>query len=240
MTRPRIHVKALAFDVFGTCVDWRGTIIEEGVLLNRRWQLNVDWAGLADAWRGLYQPAMQQVRSGQRPFTVLDVLHRESLDALADRFGLASVGEPERRELNRVWHRLRPWPDVVAGLNALKRHYIITPLSNGNIALLVDMAKHAGLPWDVILGAEVAGCYKPEPEAYLSAARLLDLPTEQCLMVAAHNDDLYAARDCGLRTAFVCRPTEYGPEQTTDLEAESDWDIVVGDFAGLAAALTPA
>lgn len=231
------HIEALLFDVFGTCVDWRGTIIEEGAAWNRERDTDIDWSALADAWRSRYQPSMERVRSGERRFTTLDVLHRESLLELAPRFGLDRLDEPELDRLNRIWHRLRPWEDTVTGLRRLKSRYIIGPLSNGNVALLVNMAKHAGLPWDVILGAEVAGHYKPLPQAYLEAVRLLDLTPERCMMVAAHNDDLSAARGCGLATAFVCRPLEHGPNQTTDLEAAADWDLVIDSFNELAQAL---
>lgn len=231
------QVGALLFDVFGTCVDWRSSIILEGSDWNRQKNLDVDWALFADSWRSMYQPSMAQVREGSRPWTILDVLHRESLDALAGEFGLGGLDPEELGHLNKVWHRLDPWPDVVAGLTELKKHFIIAPLSNGNVALLLNMAKRAGLPWDLILGAEVARHYKPQPEAYLAAARLLDLPPDQCMMVAAHNDDLKAARDCGFRTAFVCRPTEHGPDQKTDLEATGKWDVVTDSFTALAGAI---
>lgn len=231
---PTSPVHALLFDVFGTVVDWRNTIIDEGGVLNRSLALDVDWPRFADRWRSMYQPAMEQVRGGARPWTVLDVLHRESLDVLVEEFGLQRLSAAERDHLNRVWHRLNPWPDSVAGLRRLKRHFIIAPLSNGNVSLLVNMAKHAGLPWDVILGAEIAGHYKPQAEAYLAAARLLDLPPGQCMMVAAHNDDLEAAGALGFRTAFVARPTEYGPDQETDLAPTGDWDYTMHSIAALA------
>jgi len=234
---PTSPVHALLFDVFGTVVDWRNTIIDEGGALNRSLALDVDWSRFADRWRSMYQPAMEQVRSGARPWTVLDELHRESLDVLVEEFGLRRLSAAERDHLNRVWHRLNPWPDSVAGLRRLKRHFIIAPLSNGNVSLLVNMAKHAGLPWDVILGAEVAGHYKPQAEAYLTAARLLDLPPGQCVMVAAHNDDLQAAGALGFRTAFVARPTEYGPDQANDLAPTRDWDYAVDSITELADAL---
>lgn len=227
-------VDVLLFDVFGTVVDWRNSIIKEGELLSRSRGLDVDWPRFADRWRGMYQPAMEQVRSGVRPWTVLDVLHRESLDVLIDEFDLHELDDSERDHLNRVWHRLDPWPDSVDGLARLKRQLIIAPLSNGNVSLLVNMAKYAGLPWDVILGAEIAGHYKPQPEAYLTAARLLDLPPERCMMVAAHNDDLEAAASLGFRTAFITRPTEYGPAQEKDLTATGEWDYVVDGIGALA------
>lgn len=228
------QIKAILFDVFGTCVDWRSSVMQELDKLNHSKGLNIDCAAFADAWRGLYQPTMEQVRNGSRPWTILDVLHRESLDALVNQFGLDGMTDAELDHLNKVWHRLDPWPDVVRGLTRLKQHFVIAPLSNGNVALLVNMAKRAGLPWDLVLGAEVARCYKPQSEAYLAAARLLDVEPGQCIMVAAHNDDLVAARDCGMHTAFVCRPREHGPGQTSDLRASGDWDIVAGDFGALA------
>ncbi len=228
------NVHALLFDVFGTCVDWRSSIVREGEHLNRERGLEIDWAAFADAWRAMYQPSMEQVRSGARPWTILDDLHRESLEQILEQFGLNEFGEDDIVRLNRVWHRLDPWPDTVEGLSALKKKYVIAPLSNGNVALLVNMAKRVGLPWDLILGAEVAGHYKPQPEAYLTAARLLGLTPRRCMMVAAHNRDLVAARDCGFRTAFVCRPLEHGPDQSSDLEAESDWDVIVSSFVELA------
>lgn len=237
MSRPPI--KALLFDVFGTVVDWRSSIIREGDDWNRGRRPRVDWARFADRWRSMYQPAMERVRSGARPWTTLDVLHRESLDALLGEFGLEALEESDRDRLNRVWHRLQPWPDSVPGLTRLKERFIIAPLSNGNVSLLTDMAKHAGLPWDLILGAEVAGHYKPQPEAYLTAARLLDLPPEQCMMVAAHNDDLSAASMLGFRTAFIARPTEYGPGQQKDIEATGDWDYATKSMVELADALVP-
>lgn len=227
-------VKALTFDVFGTVVDWRTSITREGEAFGRERGLDVDWEAFADAWRGLYQPAMSRVRSGELPWTKLDVLHRMNLDQLIDEFGIAGLAEADRDFLNRAWHRLTPWPDVVEGLQRLKSRYILATLSNGNVALMVNMARNAGLPWDVILGAEVAGHYKPQPEAYLSAADLLGVEPGQCMMVAAHNDDLVAAGGCGFRAAMVPRPTEYGPNQTTDLRAEHDFDVVAASFVDLA------
>ena len=169
-----------------------------------------------------------------RPWTILDVLHRESLEQLLDGYGIDGLTEAEIDHFNRAWHRLDPWPDVVEGLTRLRRRYILATLSNGNIALMVNMAKRAGLPWDVILGAEVARAYKPQPEAYLATARSLGLAPGECMMVAAHNSDLHAARDCGFRTAFVTRPSEHGPGQTIDLAPDGDWDIVATDFLDLA------
>ncbi len=231
-------IKALTFDVFGTVVDWRTSIAREGAALARaRGITNVDWVEFADAWRALYQPAMSRVRNGERPWVRLDVLHRESLDTLLDRFGVKGLSEDEVDHLNRAWHRLDPWPDAVEGLTRLKRRFILATLSNGNVALIVNMAKHAGLPWDAVLGAEPTRHYKPQPETYLLSAEVLGLRPEQCLMVAAHNNDLVAASRCGFHTAFVARPTEYGPAQRTDLRAEHDFDVVARDFVDLASQL---
>ncbi len=227
-------VKALVFDVFGTCVDWRGSVIAEGAALSARTGLKVDWAAFADAWRAEYQPSMQRVRSGGRPWTVLDILHRESLEKLVDRFGLSSLSAAERDHLNLVWHRLQPWPDTVPGLTRLKRRYLVMPLSNGNFVLLAEMAKSAGLPWDGVLSAELFRHYKPQPAAYLGAVELLGLEPGQVMMVAAHNDDLKAAATVGLRTGFVCRPAEHGPGQTTDLGPTGDWDVTADHFLDLA------
>ncbi len=230
-------VKALTFDVFGTVVNWRDSIAREaGALLGPKGHER-DWHAFAERWRARYQPAMERVRSGQRPWTKLDDLHRENLEELLDEFGIAGLSEAEKDHLNRAWHRLDPWPDAVEGLSRLKTRYILATLSNGNVALMVNMAKHGGLPWDAILGAEVARAYKPQPEAYRITAELLGLEPRQCMMVAAHNADLLAARAEGFRTAYVNRPTEYGPNQSKDLRAEHDFDVIVDSFVGLADAL---
>lgn len=228
---------ALCFDVFGTVVDWRSGVAAEAERLLAPFGAVPDWAGFADAWRARYQPAMQAVRAGERPFVPLDTLHRENLDQLLEERGFGAVPEAVRAELTLAWHRLDPWPDSVAGLTRLRRRFILAPLSNGNVRLIVDMAKRAGLPWDLVLGAEIAGAYKPLPRAYRRAAELLALPPFRCMMVAAHNNDLAAAREQGFRTAFVCRPAEYGPDQRTDLGAESDWDFAVRSLSELADAL---
>jgi 2-haloacid dehalogenase len=229
-------VRALLFDVFGTVVDWRGGIAREAAPFLARHGIAMEPAAFADAWRRRYQPAMQAVRSGARPFTRLDVLHRENLEAVLRDAGAdpARIGDAELDALNRAWHRLDPWPDSVVGLIRLKARFVIAPLSNGNVALLLNMAKRAGLPWDAILGAEVAQAYKPRPEAYLRTAEILGLPPSACMMVAAHNDDLAAARASGLATAFVPRPTEHGPGQARDLAPEQAWDVVARDFLDLA------
>lgn len=231
------RIKALTFDVFGTVVDWRESLIREGRALGRARGLEADWARFADAWRGLYQPAMDRVRRGEVEWTKLDDLHRMSLVQLLGEFGIRGLDEAEIEDFNHAWHRLDPWPDAVAGLTRLKRRFILATLSNGNVALLVNMAKRAGLPWDAILGAEVARRYKPQPEAYLTTAALLGLAPGECLMVAAHNGDLAAAGALGFRTAFVARPLEHGPGQTRDVRAERDWDVVATDFNDLAAKL---
>ena len=230
-------VVALGFDVFGTVVDWRGSVTREGGALGRDKGIDKDWTAFADRWRAGYQPAMEAVRSGKRDWTILDVLHREILDELLAEFGIDDLTEPEIDHLNRAWHRLDPWPDSVEGLNRMKAKYTLFTLSNGNVALMVNMAKRAGLPWDVILGAEIAGHYKPQPEAYLKSVSLLGLEPPQAMLVAAHNDDLRAARALGMRTAFVRRPTEYGPDQDFDLDADEDWDVVADNFVDLAAKL---
>jgi 2-haloacid dehalogenase len=227
-------VKALAFDVFGTVVDWRGSLIEEGKRLGRRKRVRIDWAAFADAWRGGYRPAMDRVRRGELPWTNVDGLHRIILDGLLAEFGIAGLSEAEKDDLNRAWHRLAPWKDAVAGLKRLKKRYVVATLSNGNVALLVDMAKRAGLPWDVVLSAEIARHYKPNPEAYLCAPRLLGLAPDEVLMVAAHKDDLDGAARAGLRTAFVARPLEFGDPAKKDVAPEKRFDLNAKDFQDLA------
>jgi 2-haloacid dehalogenase len=203
--------KALLFDVFGTLVDWRAGVAREASLLLAPLGHGLDWAAFADAWRGEYQPAMEEVRAGRIPFCKLDALHRYNLERILPRFGIKSVSEPTLAELNLAWHRLDAWPDVSAGLNRLKRKFLIAPVSNGNISLMVDLARKNGFPWDAILGAEVAGDYKPKPRVYLAACEAFDLPPTECIMVAAHSSDLAAAAACGLRTAHIARPDEAGP-----------------------------
>ncbi len=229
--RPRVVV----FDVFGTCVDWRTSLVRDLSAFGAQRALAADWAGLVDAWRSRYQPAMEDCRAGRRPWTPLDVLHRESLDALLPRFGLDALDEAARAHLNLGWHRLHAWPDVVPGLQALRQRAVIGPLSNGNFALLTNMAKFAGLPWDAIFSVELFGAYKPQPATYLGVARLMGVEPGEVMLCAAHNDDLAAARACGLRTAFVPRPTEYGPLQAKDFGPDADWDVVARDFVDFAA-----
>ena len=227
-------VKALVFDVFGTVVDWRTSVAQEVAALAKRRNLTIDGAKFADAWRGAYAPSMNRVRTGELPWTRLDDLHRMSLDKLLINFGIAGLSEDETDTLNRAWHRLKPWPDSVVGLARLKKRFIIAPLSNGNISLMTDMAKHAGLPWDCILGAELVRHYKPDPEVYQSAAYLLNLRPADVMMVAAHLGDLRAAKKEGLRTAFVARPLEYGPNGKPDLKGDSSVDVSATDFNDLA------
>jgi 2-haloacid dehalogenase len=219
-------IDAVVFDVFGTVVDWRTSVIREGRELGKRKGIEADWQAFADAWRGKYQPSMDRVRKGQRPWTKLDDLHRESLLELVEEFSIHGLSEDEIDEFNKAWHRLDPWPDSVEGLTRLKSRYIIATLSNGNVALLLNMAKRAGLPWDAVLGAEPARAYKPTPESYLRTADFLGLPTQRVMLCAAHNDDLVAARSHGYRTAFVRRADEYGPDQRKDLGAEHDFDVI--------------
>jgi 2-haloacid dehalogenase len=234
MKRSLRQVKALAFDVFGTVVDWRGSLIAEGRKLGRRKRIRADWAAFADAWRAGYRPAMNRVRSGELGWTRIDDLHRMILDGLIPRFGLSSLTEAERADLNRAWHRLAPWKDSVAGLKRLKKRHVLATMSNGNVALLVNMAKHAGLPWDVVLSAEIARHYKPDPEAYLSVPQLLGIEPGEVLMVAAHKDDLDGAARAGLRTAFVARPLEFGDPSLNDVAPEVRFDVNAKDFLDLA------
>lgn len=228
-------VRALTFDVFGTVVDWRSSIIREGRDLGARKRLDVDWAAFADRWRGGYGPAMGRVRRGELPWTKIDDLHRMILDELVPVFGLESLTEAELVEFNYVWHRLSPWPDAVLGLTRLRVRYVLSTLSNGNVALLTNMAKAAGLPWDVVLSAELAQAYKPDPVVYRKAADLLGLAPEQVMMVAAHGGDLRAAAAIGFRTAFIPRPFEYGPDNERDLTPDPAFDLVADDFVDLAA-----
>lgn len=234
------EVEVLLFDVFGTVVDWRASLIADFSAWGRaRWGATqgaqVDWTGLVDAWRAAYRPAMDEVRAHpERGFIILDDLHRASLALLAPRFGLSDLDAAAIEHLTRGWYRLHPWSDCVDALQRLKARYVIGPLSNGNVALLVNMAKFANLPWDAIMSAEVFGAYKPDPKTYLGAAAMLGREPHQVMLVAAHNYDLKAARALGLRTAFVPRVMEYGPGQQTDLHAEGPWDIVASDMRDLA------
>lgn len=225
---------ALTFDVFGTVVDWRAPIIREGEQLTRsRHAPEIDWELFADRWRAGYAPAMDSVRNGQLPWTPLDALHRRILDRLLTEFKISGLTESEIAHFNRVWHRLDPWPDAVAGLERLRQHFTAATLSNGNVSLLVNLSKRAGLTWDCILSAELVRHYKPDREVYLGAASLLGLPPEQIMMVAAHKADLDAARSCGFQTAYVRRPGEQAQHSTFVP------DIAASDFLDLAAQLAP-
>lgn len=230
-------VKALVFDTFGTVVDWRTSVTQEVEALTKRKGLTVDGAKFADAWRAGYAPSMNRVRTGELPWTTLDELHRMILDKILVDFGIGGLSETETDALSRAWHRLRPWPDAVGGLTRLKKRFIIAPLSNGNISLMTDLAKYSGLPWDCILGAELVRHYKPDREVYQSAADLLDLKPADVMMVAAHLGDLRAAKGVGLRTAFVVRPLEFGPNGKPDLKADSPVDISAQNFNDLASQL---
>lgn len=208
---PVPSVDALFFDVFGTLMDWRTSVAREAERILAPLGYRLDWLAFADAWRAEYQPGMEEVRAGRMPFSKLDVLHRHNLERILPRFGLTGLSEDVRRDLNLSWHRLDAWPDVPAALARLKRKFKLAPCSNGNISLMVDLARRNNLPWDAILGSEIAGDYKPKPRVYLAACEALDLPPARCMMVAAHSRDLAAAAKCGLRTAHVARPDEYGP-----------------------------
>ncbi|MEA2318775.1 MAG: 2-haloacid dehalogenase [Solirubrobacteraceae bacterium] len=219
--------KALLFDVFGTCVDWRTSVAREATALG------LPGERVADAWRARYQPQLETVRSGGREWVTLDVLHREALDDVLGELGL-ELGESGREELTLAWHRLDPWPDTVAGLTRLKRRFVIAPCSNGHIAQSVNLARHAGLPWDAILGAEIAHAYKPDPRVYRASVAALGLEPSDVMMVAAHNGDLHAAAACGLPTGFVARPREHGPGQRSDLHADDGVDVEAADLEALA------
>jgi 2-haloacid dehalogenase len=229
-------VKALFFDVFGTLVDWRSGIAREAEIVLRPLGTTLDWLAFADAWRGEYQPGMEEVRTGRIPFCKLDVLHRHNLERLLPRFGIAGLAEEVARNLNLAWHRLDAWPDVPPGLARLKRRCMLAPVSNGNISLMVDLARRNNLPWDAILGAEVAGDYKPKPRVYLAACEALDLPPGDCMMVAAHTSDLLAAAKCGLRTAHIARPDERGPG-TGEATPTAAVDIAASSLEDLATKL---
>ena len=233
MQHTQAAVKALVFDVFGTVVDWRSSVAREVQALARRKNITVEAEKFADAWRAGYAPSMNKVRTGELPWTKLDDLHRMILDRILVDFGITGLTDAEKLDLNRAWHRLSPWPDAVKGLTKLKKRFIIAPLSNGNIALMTDLAKFAGLPWDCILGAELVRHYKPDREVYQSAADFLNLQVDEVMMVAAHLGDLRAAQAAGLRTAFVARPTEFGPAGKPDLRPDASVDVSATDFNDL-------
>ncbi|MCH8013797.1 MAG: haloacid dehalogenase type II [Candidatus Dadabacteria bacterium] len=234
MTNNLSTVKALTFDVFGTVVDWRSSVIRECTELGKREGIIADWASFADKWRGGYAPAMDQVRKGELSWKSIDELHRMVLERLLEEFNITELTEDEKVHLNKAWHRLTPWADSVEGLLRLKEKYIVATLSNGNISLLVNMAKYSGLPWDCILSSELAKHYKPDKEVYLTAASLLDLDPEQIMMCAAHRDDLEAASALGFKTAYISRPLEFGPEGKTDEIEDMPFDIIAQDILDLA------
>ena len=235
-----LKVKALLFDVFGTVVDWRSGIANEVKKIANKNKIVINPNDFADAWRAEYQPAMEEIRKGNRSFTILDILHMENLKKISSRFGLDKLSSDDFDLLVKAWHRLPGWPDSSEGLNKLKTKFIIATQSNGNIALMVNMAKYSNLNWDVILGAEVVGHYKPEPVAYLNACRALHLSPEECMMVAAHDDDLKAASLQGMKTGYVHRPYEYGKDKLFDISEVNDykgdrsWDFISKDLNDLA------
>jgi 2-haloacid dehalogenase len=236
------HLGFLGFDVFGTVVDWRSGVARAAAPFLERYDIELDPFAFANEWRAFYQPSMERVRSGERPWVKLDVLNRENLEELLARHGVAvdDIPEQDLADLTRAWERLDPWPDAVEGLARLKRRFAIAPISNGHIAGMLHLARFGGLPWDAILGAEIGRTYKPRPGIYEKSLEAAGYAPGQAAMVAAHNDDLRAARAVGMRTIFVCRPHEYGPDQSTDLHAEDDWDVVavslneVADLLGCA------
>ena len=244
-----LGVKALIFDVFGTVVDWRGSIIREGAQWGKEKGLDIDWGKFADEWRAGYAPSMDKVRKGEMPWTKLDVLHRMILEDLLKQYNIVGLAEEEKDHWNRVWHRLTPWPDSVEGLTQLKKKFVIATLSNGNVSLLVDMAKHAGLPWDTVFSAELFHHYKPDREAYLGAVELLSCKPAEVMMVAAHPLDLKAAQSCGLKTGLVPRPLERGPAHSAPAansaapavasgpSPKESFDITARNFIELAAKL---
>jgi 2-haloacid dehalogenase len=226
-------VKALFFDVFGTLMDWRTGVAREAERILAPRGLRLDWLAFADAWRGEYQPAMEEVRTGRIPFSKLDVLHRRNLERVLQRLQVADLDEPTKADLNLAWHRLPAWPDVAPGLNRLRRRFLVAPVSNGNISIMADLARCNGFAWDAVLGAEIAGDYKPKPQVYESACAAFDLPPEQCMMCAAHSYDLAAAARCGLRTGHIARPDEHGPG-TGESAPKVPVDVAVASLGGLA------
>ncbi len=234
MNKELSSVKALTFDVFGTVVDWRSSVIKELNELAEVKGLSADWDSFADKWRGGYAPSMDKVRKGELTWKNINELHRMVLDRLLDEFNITELSEQEKIHLNKAWHRLAPWPDSVKGLTKLKQKFTIATLSNGNISLLANMAKHAGLPWDVILSSELAKHYKTDKEVYLTALSLLDLEPGEVMMCAAHQDDLLAATALGLKTAYISRPLEFGPDKQNDATDDMPFNIIANDILDLA------
>jgi 2-haloacid dehalogenase len=227
-------VQALTFDRYGTVVDWRDSVLAELTAFGAARGLAVDWTAFLTEWKAAYRPGMDRVNSGEWPWTTVEAIYRRRLEELLPRYEIESLGEADLVRLTRAWWRLHPWPDAVPGLRRLRTRFLLSPLSNGSFAGMVHLARFAGLPWDCIITAENARCYKPRPEVYRTAMRLLGLRPAEVMMVAAHNYDLAAARTCGLGTAFVPRAAEHGPGQTSDLAPDADWDVVASDFLDLA------
>ena len=227
-------IRAMFFDVFGTLVDWRTGVAREAGRVLRPLGVSLDWTGFADAWRGEYQPGMEEVRSGRIPFSKLDILHRRNLERFLPRFNVRNLSDDVLRELTLAWHRLDAWPDVPPALGRLSKRFLLAPVSNGNISLMVDLARRNQFPWDAILGAEIAGDYKPKPHVYLAACEAFDLKPDQCMMVAAHSSDLAAAAACGLRTGHIARPDEHGPG-TGETKPTVPVDVAAADLNDLAA-----
>src|SRR5215467_2273469 len=234
--RMPLAIKALFFDVFGTLVDWRSSIAREAGALLKPKGVQLDYFAFAEAWRGEYQGALEEVRAGRIPFCKLDILHRRNLELTLKHFAVETLGEDDKRNFTLAWHRLDAWPDVTSGLTQLKRAYLLAPVSNGNISLMVDVARRNGFPWDAILGAEIAGDYKPKPRVYLTACEAFDLPPAECMLVAAHTNDLLAAAKCGLSTAHVARPNEHGPG-IGEAAPEAPVNVAAIDLEDLAAKL---
>jgi 2-haloacid dehalogenase len=231
-------ITAILFDTYGTVVDWRSSVIAEGRALAREKGIEgVDWEAFTDAWKATYRPYMDQVLNGERPWTNNDALHRQRLDEIIGEFGIAGLNEHDLADFNRAWHRLKPWPDSLAGLRRIKAKVPIGSFSNGNMLLLANMANHSDIPWDFIIASDMFRQYKPDPRFYLGAIELLGGEAESIMLVAAHNYDLANARKHGMKTAFVLRPTMFGPNQDTNLKAEDDWDIVTDSIEGVADAL---
>ncbi len=232
------NITAILFDTYGTVVDWRSSVIAEGRALAREKGIEcIDWEAFADAWKATYRPYIDQVRNGERPWTDNDALQRQRLDEIIGEFGITGLNEHDVADLNRAWHRLKPWPDSLPGLRRIKANVPIGAFSNGNLLLLANMANHSDIPWDFIISSDLFRHYKPDPEIYLGAIELLGGEADRLMLVAAHNYDLANARKHGMLTAFVLRPTMFGPNQDTNLEAEDDWDIIADSLEGVAAAL---
>jgi 2-haloacid dehalogenase len=233
MSAPRV----LTFDVFGTVVDWRGALIEDTRAFGDARGLEVDWPAFVDAWKAGYRPGMDAVREGRRPWATVEALYLERLDAIAVEFGLQDLDDSARTALVQLWRRSRPWPDAVQGLARLKHRYVLSTLSNGDVGMLVEMARRGGLPWDCVLCAQIFRAYKPDPRVYLGAVEMLADAPAQVMMVASHNYDLRAARGYGMQTAFIRGRREFGEDQVTDQEPEEDWDVVADDLKDLASKL---